>query len=327
MVPFMNALDIKASCVGNHDFDHGLAQFGTLRGLCNFPWLATNMRVRDSGECYGGCAEFVVHEVKPGLKVGFIGLIEHEWVSTLVGKLDVNQIVVEDAVQCALRFARLLRQQHGCSLVVAITHQREGNDAVLALGCKGELDLILGGHDHHVVSRCEQPDSAPIVKAGSDFRWISEVEVYMRASGPKTGLQHVQQYYNPVTRLLVVVQLVEVTRAFDANPLALTRVQELISLKARRMEHVLALATTDIDARSSVCRTTESALGDFLCDVMAAENAADMALINGGSIRSDKVYHAGPVRVETVLGEMPCTPPELSTRRRAFVCACRLVSL
>jgi hypothetical protein len=29
---------------------------------------------------------------------------------------------------------------------------------------QGEVDLILGGHDHHVVCRCDHPESAPIIK-------------------------------------------------------------------------------------------------------------------------------------------------------------------
>ncbi len=194
------------------------------RQMCTFPWLATNMR-DSKGVCYGGSKDFVVTTLPNGVRVGFLGLIESEWISTLIGKIDVREpqyvtlvlalrlwltfcipggrhcrrgrgrvlhtICCDVAVRynvfrssvvtqagltsfkiCCLWFLRVTnRAEHRVDYVVAITHQREGNDYKLAEESRG-LDLILGAHDHHIVCRAVSDVSAPVVKSGSDFRWV-----------------------------------------------------------------------------------------------------------------------------------------------------------
>jgi hypothetical protein len=49
------------------------------------------------------------------------------------------------------------------------------NDRILAEKCQGEVDLILGGHDH--ASVFEKIGLVCIVKSGSDFEEFSEVKV------------------------------------------------------------------------------------------------------------------------------------------------------
>jgi 2',3'-cyclic-nucleotide 2'-phosphodiesterase (5'-nucleotidase family) len=49
----------------------------------------------------------------------------------------------------ARTLSRRLRQDERCDLVVALTHNRMHNDYALAEVLAGEVDMILGGHDHH----------------------------------------------------------------------------------------------------------------------------------------------------------------------------------
>ena len=85
MIIPMNALNIDAACLGNHDLDFGLDQGISLIKRCNFPWLTTNFSLieensnDDESHLYSipGCLEYkIIH--KNGIKIGVMGLIEEE---------------------------------------------------------------------------------------------------------------------------------------------------------------------------------------------------------------------------------------------------------
>ena len=62
-----------------------------------------------------------------GRKIGFIGLAELAWVETL-GTIDMDEVVYEDFVECARKYVPILKSEHGCDLVIALTHMRVPND-------------------------------------------------------------------------------------------------------------------------------------------------------------------------------------------------------
>ena len=49
----------------------------------------------------------------------------------------------------------------------------------------------------------------------------------------------------------------------------------------------------DLDTCFESVRTKETPIGNFLADLMRKEHNADCAMLNGGSIRADKVYNRG----------------------------------
>src|SRR3989441_13150438 len=54
-------------------------------------------------------------------------------------------------------------------------------------------------------------------------------------------------------------------------------------------------------------RTQETNLGDFIADAMRIRLGADVALLNGGGVRTDRVVPAGPLTRRDVLGLVPFT--------------------
>ena len=49
--------------------------------------------------------------------------------------------------RCGTEYARRLREEDGCDLVIALTHMRVQHDEKFAREIPG-VDLVLGGHDH-----------------------------------------------------------------------------------------------------------------------------------------------------------------------------------
>jgi 5'-nucleotidase len=65
-------------------------------------------------------------------------------------------------------------------MVIALTHMRFVNDKNLIEEVK-EIDLVLGGHDHHY--HCELVnDEKWIIKSGTDFREFSLISVDIEKS-------------------------------------------------------------------------------------------------------------------------------------------------
>ena len=87
------------ACLGNHDLDLGLVEFGMLRDKCNFSWVCSNCRHTDTGTPLGGCKEYVVLESKnesgPKAKFLVIGLVESEWIDTL-STIEPQDVEFED---------------------------------------------------------------------------------------------------------------------------------------------------------------------------------------------------------------------------------------
>jgi 5'-nucleotidase len=102
MVPVLNALKLSAACLGNHDLDLGLVEFGMLKDQCNFPWVCSNCRHKDTSVPLGGCREYVVlesnnNENGPKAKFLVIGLVEEEWIDTL-STMEPEDVEYEDFV-------------------------------------------------------------------------------------------------------------------------------------------------------------------------------------------------------------------------------------
>ena len=114
----------------------------------NCQWLMTNL-VPEDKPCDGdegvGCCMRTAIVHKAGLKIGFIGIAEREWINTFKN-LEVD-LVYSNYKRCATEYAKKLREVDGCNMVIALTHMRVNHDEKFAREVPG-IDLVLGGHDH-----------------------------------------------------------------------------------------------------------------------------------------------------------------------------------
>ena len=146
MPPVLNAIGVQAAVFGNHEFDWGLPRAEELCAQCTFPWLMSNCWVRETGRTLGGGERTVLLE-HAGVKVGLMGLIEREWLASL-STIEESELECSDFVAVGKELAADLRKR-GAEVIIALTHMRQGNDERLMTECADEIDLILGGHDHH----------------------------------------------------------------------------------------------------------------------------------------------------------------------------------
>jgi len=146
MAELLPALQVDIAGLGNHELDGGIENYIEQRTASGLPWLCSNCDDKHTGEPLGGGERTHVLE-RGGLRIGFMGLIEGDWITTLA--MDTSDLVYQDFCIVGNRLEKHLREDEGCHVVVALTHMRVPNDLKLAREVPG-LDLILGGHDHSV---------------------------------------------------------------------------------------------------------------------------------------------------------------------------------
>ena len=161
---------VDASCLGNHEFDHGFARIATFREAAPFPILCAN--ARDPEGALLADAEWTVLPVD-GVRVGVIGLLSERTPAMTVRK--GNEGIRIGPVRAALeRLVPVVREK--CDLLVALTHVGYDEDVELARAVKG-VDVFVGGHSHTDLPGPLQVGSAVVVQAGCYGRTLGRLEV------------------------------------------------------------------------------------------------------------------------------------------------------
>ena len=204
MVPSFNRCKVDVACLGNHEFDYGIEQMDkvlgqTVReagGTCQ--WIMSNLVAEskdpNSNEAVA-CVQRTAVVERAGIKIGFIGIGEREWID-LLDDLE-EKIVYTNYKRTSLEYIKKLREEQGCDYIVAVTHMRMSHDAKFAEQIPG-VDIVLGGHDHdyHVQECLLKPKDStessqtekkvvPLVKSGKDYKEMSEIHVTFGVSEPE----------------------------------------------------------------------------------------------------------------------------------------------
>lgn len=299
MVPLLNATGINAACLGNHDLDFGMEQFGHLSKRCTFPWLVANVLDPALGENVpmGNCKRTVMLTASNGIKVGIIGLVEREWLATL-NSLPPN-LKYLSASATATELAPKLREQ-GAEIVIALSHQRQPNDDKLATNIPpGTLDLILGGHDHTYTHSII--NGTHLLRSGTDFKNLSYIEARRSPSPGKWTFDILRR---------------DVVGSTPEDSATLQTVEKLTSALKAKMSKPIGFTASPLDARFTTVRRRESNLGNLVCDIMRLHYAADCALMAAGTIRGDQVYPPGVLRMKDVMNCFPFEDPCVVVRVR-----------
>lgn len=76
-----------------------------------------------------------------------------------------------------------------------------------------------------------------------------------------------------------------------------------------KMTEVLGTFTVPLEGRFQSIRTSESNLGNWICDVVLASTGADLVILNSGTFRSDQVHPAGEFTMRDLSNIIPMRDP------------------
>jgi 5'-nucleotidase / UDP-sugar diphosphatase len=270
MIAAWNELGLDVATFGNHEFDFGPATLQDRMRESRFTWLSANVVDRGTGRPFGGARG--EHRLARGrVTVGLFGLTLPETRETSAAGPDIE---FREPVGMARAAVTRLRSR-GRPLVVAVTHQTMEADVALVRALP-EIQLVIGGHEHDPLERTV--GDTLITKAGSDGVFVGRVDLQVTADGRILARQH---------------RFVPVTAEIPEDPAMAALVGDYAARLGAALDVPIGETREPLDATSATLRTAESNVGDFVADVMRARLGADLALANGGGIRTNRVVPAG----------------------------------
>ena len=280
MIAAFNSIGVDYATLGNHELDFGLPNLKTRVAESKFKWLSANISEAATNAPIPGIAPDALVTVG-NIKVGLFGL-SYDFTPILSDKTAVK---FADPVQTAQNEAKKLRAA-GAQYVIALTHQDASDDCALSAAVSG-IDFIVGGHDHSMMSntRC---GNAPYVKANSDARNIWSVTVDLNGKAPS------YTYLN-----------IPVTPAIPEEKATADVVASYADKLSADFATVLGQTDVPLDATEASARGKESNLGDYIADSIRAAAGSDIAVMNGGSIRTDMTYPVGTLTKKDAFSILP----------------------
>ncbi len=278
MIAALNAVGLSYVTIGNHEFDIGVDALNERIAESKFPWVISNLYV--DGSSWPGTARYIIKEIN-GVKVGLFGLVTED-TKTLANLPD--NITFADVYGTTNEIIALF-QRENVEIIVAITHLEMDVDRALADRFP-EIDLIMGGHDHIVIT--ESFGETTIVKSGSNGEVIGKVVIDKVGSPKITSVTHI-----------------ETSSDIAEDPGVVTVVEGYSSQLAPYMDVKIGESDVELDATRSNNRGAETNIGNFIADAMREKMTADVALINGGGVRSDTIYGPGVITRRDIYSILP----------------------
>ena len=286
MIAAWNAARLDYAVLGNHEFDFGDAVLRERMKESRFVWLGSNVFDGQSGKLFGDMPPFVVRDFD-GVKVGLFGVLTTD---TKQSSSPGAAIEFRDPCGTAKETVEQLRRR-GAKVVVALTHLTMEQDKRLAR-C-APIDVIVGGHEHEVLTSLA--GRTPVFKMGSDARNIGRIDLNIaRADG---------------TLASVDWQIIPVTDEVADEPQAAAVIAEYERKLAGELDQPVGSTSVPLDARQQTNRERETNLGSFIADAYRRLTGAQVALFNGGSIRSNTTYGPGVITKRDVLSILPFENP------------------
>jgi 2',3'-cyclic-nucleotide 2'-phosphodiesterase (5'-nucleotidase family) len=156
------------------------------------------------------------------------------------------------------------------------------------------FDLILSGDDHDLMMRYDGRTAIMESLAQGEFIAVADVAIETKEASGEMSVE-----WRPGFRVIDTADV-------EPDPEVAERVAAYEAEFAKEFEAVIGATTTELDSRRSIVRMEEAAIGNLIADAMRQTVHAEVALMNGGGIRGDKVYVPGTaITRKDILAELP----------------------
>ena len=281
MIDAWNALGLDFAVLGNHEFDFGPDVLRERIQESRFTWLGANVMDKRTKRPFADTPPFVIRDVG-GVKVGLFGVVLGK---TKYSSKPGPDVYFTDTCAKARELVPQMRKQ-GAQIIIGLTHLFVAEDKVLAR-C-APIDLIIGGHEHEMMQAVS--NGTPIIKMSSEARELGRVTLHV---GTRSGKLKSMDF-----------GMLPVTSEVPEDPTFASAMREYDAMMAELSQPV-GRTQVPLDASEEANRNHETNLASFVADAYRQATGADVALINGGSIRSDSVLRPGPLTRRDVLAVHP----------------------
>ena len=275
VIELMNAMKFDAMVLGNHEFDFGQDILKKRISEASFPVLGANV------EGLNGLKPYVVREIS-GVRIGIIGVVTEDTpVSTHPRNVGGLKFIKAD--ETVKKYEEELQKE--TDILIVLSHIGHAGDRALAEKTKG-IDVIVGGHSHTRVLSPVMIGNTIILQAWEHAKALGVLDITVEDGKIKRFDGRLEE--------IKPVQDEE-----DKNIMAI--VEKYRKNVDAVLNETIGEAGVDLDGEN--VRTKETNLGDYIADIMKNASGADVALINGGGIRTS--IKKGEIKVKNVYSVLP----------------------
>jgi 2',3'-cyclic-nucleotide 2'-phosphodiesterase (5'-nucleotidase family) len=175
----MNVIGYDAMTMGNREFHVADGLLRLKIANAKFPILCANMRYQKVTDDLLPLSPFFSKTLSNGLRVAVIGVTVPMVTSRMTARV-ISSYLFDDPVNIVSDWVGKLRIDH--DVLIALTHIGLKEDQRLAAACP-DLDLIIGGHSHAVLSTPQFIEGVPVVQAGWFGHYVGEVLLTVDGTG------------------------------------------------------------------------------------------------------------------------------------------------
>lgn len=283
-VHLLNTMGLDAMVVGNHEFDYGLDNLvNRLKPEMRFALLSSNIVSSDGNLLFEG------HSIKnpdPGgsaPQVMIIGLTTPE-TPTITSPGNVDGLRFLEPVSTN---KDILSKISDNRFVLALTHLGLAADKILASSCP-RINVIIGGHSHTTLPEPVRVGETLICQAGAYSEFLGRLDIDFQAG-------KIISYSG---------KLISLDSTIEEDPTISGIVENYKILMGNEFQRVLGENKLELEASRSLVRSdSPNLLAKLIASLVAKSVGADLALLNGGSIRSG--LKPGTIILDDVYSVLP----------------------
>ena len=286
MIAALNAAGLDVNTFGNHEFDYGPDVLRARIRESAFPWVTANVLDAHTGDAFGadlGVRRFVLRPLG-GVMLGFTGFAPAETARLSSPGPDV---LVLDPIDAARQVVPQMRAA-GAQVIIVLSHLAWPDSERLAAAVDG-IDVIVGDHASTALRQPRVVNGTIVSRRGDGMRLLGQLDLEV-AGGRIVGWRYAEHPLSPDLPPDPAVDAV-LAHYRDALDAALAE--------------VVGVTAVPLDARAAPSRSRETNLGNLLADALRDWGQTDVGLQNGGGIRSDRVYDAGPLSRRDLAAILP----------------------
>jgi 5'-nucleotidase len=266
VIELMNAVGFDLSTVGNHEFDSRQNGFINLTHKAAFEFICANMTIDKSLDLK--VSPYKIITLPNGLKLAFLGLLQINQNGIPDSHPDnVTGFTFRSPFETAREYMWLKDQS---DIFIALTHLGFENDVQLAETMPPGFDLIIGGHSHTKVGKEQIHNGIMITQAENKLKYGTLIKLIKKGDG----------------KLERSMELIDIRNSKNEKPAIRAMVDKLNDNLV--LKEVIATATDDFSSHEE--------LGYLMADGQRDAAKADIALVNPGGVRIDRLAR-GPIRI------------------------------
>ena len=314
IIGLMNAVGYDVAIPGNHEFDYGMENFLELTKKANFPYISANFN--KNGELV--FQPYVIKDVE-GVKVAFVGVTTPRTITSSTPKYfqdengnfiygfmeDETGEKLDAGVQSAVDAARA----EGAAYVFVMGHV--GNEdncrpytyADIITNTTG-IDAFMDGHSHDTDKATvtnKEGKKVLRVACGTKLGCVGYVTVSAK-DGAITGGLYTWDNAISAPDLLGIENSVT-TAVAEATDELNAKLSQVVAHAAVKLTVDDPTAVDEAGKPIRIIRRAETNLGDLCADAYRDQSGAQIALVNGGGIRTN--IEAGDITLNDILKVHP----------------------